>query len=54
MVGGEDQRAHDDIRVAIDVFGEAVEDDVGPEEKGRGVEWRHKCVVYEDEGPRGV
>ena len=34
MVGGEDEGAHDDVRVAVDVFGDAMHHDVGSEEEG--------------------
>lgn len=50
VVRGEDERAHDDVRVTVDVFCDAVQDDVGAEEQGGGVEWRKEGVVYEDEG----
>jgi len=32
MVGGEDEGTHDDVGVAVDVFRETVEDNVGTEE----------------------
>ena len=36
--------------MAIDVLGNTVHDDVGPKEKGGGVERREKGVVDEKEG----
>ena len=48
VVGGEDEGAHDDVRVAIDVFRDAVEDDVGAEEEGGRIVGRKECVVDED------
>jgi len=46
--------AHDDVRVAVDVFSETVQDDVGPEEEGRGVEGGEEGVVDKEEGMRWV
>ena len=50
VVGWEDQSAHDDVRVAVDVFGDAMHHDVGSEEKGGGVEGGQEGVVYQNEG----
>ena len=44
----------DDVRVAVDVFRETVQDDVGPEEEGGGVEGGEEGVVDEEEGMRWV
>jgi len=54
VVRGEDEGAHDDVGVAVDVFGEAVQDDVGAEEEGGGVEGGEERVVHEDERVGGV
>ena len=48
VVGWEDQSAHDDVRVAVDVFGDAMHHDVGSEEKGGGVERGQESVVYQN------
>jgi len=48
VVGGEHKGPHDDVRVAVDVFREAVEDDVGTKDERRAVEWGEERVVYED------
>ena len=50
FVCGESICAHDDVRVAVDVFSEAVHDNVSPEEEGRGVEGGEEGVVDEEEG----
>ena len=50
-VGGrEDEGAHDDIRVAVDVLGKGVHDNVGAKEERSGVEGREEGVVNEDDG----
>jgi len=54
LVGGEDRRAHYDVRVAVYVFCEGVDDDVCAEEEGGGVEWGEEGVVYYDERVGGV
>lgn len=54
VVRGQDERAHDDVRVPVDVFRERVEDDVGAEEERGLVVWREEGVVYEDDWVRGV
>jgi len=54
MGGGEDKSTHDDVRVAVDVFGEGVHDDVGAEKQRRGVEGREEGVVNKDDGSGGV
>jgi hypothetical protein len=53
-VGRDDDGAHDDVRVAVDVLGERVQDEVGAGEEGRRVEGREEGVVDEDEGVGGV
>lgn len=35
----EDECAHDDVGVTIDVFRERMKDDISSKEKGGGVEW---------------
>jgi hypothetical protein len=52
--GGEDESTHDDVRVAVDILGERVHDDVGAEEERGGVERGEEGVVDEDDGLRGV
>jgi hypothetical protein len=47
---GEDSSAHYDIRMAVDVFGEGVNDDVCALEEWGGIEWREEGVINEDEG----
>ena len=54
MVGGEDESAHHDIRMAVDVFGDAMHHDIGSEEEGRGVKGGHEGVVYQNKGFRRV
>lgn len=54
VVRGEDDGAHDDVRVAVDVFGETVHDDVSSEEERGGIEGREEGVVDEDQGGGGV
>jgi hypothetical protein len=41
-------------RMAVDVLGEAVQNDVGAEEERGLVERREESVVDQDKGPRGV
>lgn len=53
MVLGEDETAHEDVGVAVDVLCEGVGDDVGAVEEGRGIVGREEGVVDEDEGVRG-
>jgi len=48
-VSGENEGTHDDIRVAVYVFGDAVVYDVGALEERGGVEWREEGVVDKDE-----
>ncbi len=50
-MSGEDERAHDDVRVAVDVLGERVHDNVGAEEERGGVERGQEGVVDEHERP---
>lgn len=47
MGSREDEGAHDDVGVAIDIFGEGVHDDVGAEQKRGGVEGGEEGVVDE-------
>lgn len=54
VVRGEDEGTHDDVRVAVDVFSETVEDDIGALEEGGGVEGGEEGVVDEDVGVGGV
>ena len=50
----ENDGAHDDIRVTIYVFGDAVVYNVGTLEERGGVEWREESVVDENEGFGGM
>ena len=52
MVGGEDEGAHDDVRVAVDVLSERVHDDVRAEDERGLVERREEGVVDEHKGAR--
>ena len=54
MVGGENESTHDDVRVAVDVFRDAVVYDVGALEEGGGVEGREEGIVYKHEGFGGM
>ena len=48
VVSGENEGSHDDIRVTVDVLGDAVVYNVGTLEERRGVERREEGVVDED------
>jgi hypothetical protein len=50
----DDERAHDDIRVAVDVLGHAMHDDIRAKEKWGLVVWREEGVVHDYERLRGV
>ena len=52
VVGGEDEGAHDDVRMAVYVFRDAVEDDVGAEEERGRIEGRKEGVVDENKRVR--
>ena len=54
VVSGENDGTHDDIRVTVYVFRNAVVYDVGTLEERGGVERREECVVYENEGSGGM
>lgn len=53
-MSGEDESTHDDVRVTVDVFGNAVVYDVGALEEGGGVEGGEEGVVHEHEGFGGM
>jgi len=48
VVSGENEGTHDDIRVTVDVLGDAVVYNVGTLEERGGVEWREEGIVDED------
>lgn len=48
VVSWENRCTHDDVRMAIDVFGKAVNDNVRTEEQGGLVKWRKECVVHDN------
>lgn len=50
VVSGENEGTHDDIRVTIDVFRDAVVYNVGALEKRRRVERREEGIVNENDG----
>ena len=52
--GGENKAAHDHVRVAVDVLGDAVHDKIGAEQEGGLVEGGEEGVVDEDNGIRGM
>ena len=54
MLRRQDEGAHDDVRVAIDVFREAVHDNIRALQERRGVERGEEGVVDEDKGRRGM
>jgi hypothetical protein len=46
----EDSSANYNIRMAVDVFGEGLNDDESTLEEWGGIEWREEGVVDENEG----
>jgi hypothetical protein len=51
---GEDSSAHYDIRMAVDVFCEGVNDDVSTLEEWGGIEWREKMLSTRTRGFDGA
>ena len=47
-MGWKNDGAHDDVRMAIEVFCKAMQNNVCAEEERGGVEWRHEGIVYQD------
>ena len=54
MLGRKDQGAHDDIRMAVDVFCKRVHDNVSALEEWGLVEWREESVIDQDKRGRRV
>ena len=54
MSSGEDERTHEDVGMAIDVFSEGMRNDISSCEKGRGVIRREEGTVYKNERVGGV
>lgn len=46
VVCREDEGAHDNVGMTVDIFGEGMHHDVGAEEERRGIERREEGIVH--------